>query len=100
MNCTERKLSGLNLWFIIEIMSFYGYIFSAMLFIFIKSMSSTICLYSLVNECDDDHKKPAKNSSFKFDFISFYRKDIDWLAFVFILCSVNIALMVLEETAF
>ena len=33
MNSKDYKLSGLNLWFLIEILSFYGYIISAVLFI-------------------------------------------------------------------
>lgn len=32
-NGSEGKLSGLNMWFIIEILSFYGYILSAMYYI-------------------------------------------------------------------
>ena len=34
MNDKSQKLEGINMWFIIEIMSFYGYILSAVIFIF------------------------------------------------------------------
>lgn len=33
--------------------------------------------------------------SYKFDFINYFRKDIDWLAFVMILVSVNLGLMLI-----
>ena len=41
MTCSERKMSNMNLWFIIEIMSFYGYILAAMFFLLERSVRST-----------------------------------------------------------
>jgi len=35
--------------------------------------------------------------AYKFDFIAFYRKDIDWLAFVTILLNVNICLILIDK---
>ena len=86
-----RKMSGINVWFIIEILSFYGYIISAMVFILEHSIMSTL---GFLNKTD------AVKDRFKDDFLAFHRKDCDWLAFVTILMGVNISLMVLNETAF
>jgi len=38
----DRRLKGINLWFIIEILSFYGYILSAIAFIFENSFKSSL----------------------------------------------------------
>ena len=35
MNSKQHKMVGLNMWFIIEIMSFYGYILAGVIYIFI-----------------------------------------------------------------
>ena len=90
MNSTEKKLSGLNLWFIIEILSFYGYILSAMLFMLehtVKSSFGWINKQSLYN-------KKAK----EFDFLAYYKKDCDWYAFITILLTVNSVLMWMDVT--
>jgi hypothetical protein len=75
----EVKLTGINCWVFIEIMSFYGYILSAWAFIFETSIKSSLgwSKHRDDNECEKDR--------YKEDFIKFYRKDIDWLAFVTIL---------------
>jgi hypothetical protein len=88
MNCTEGKLSGLNLWFIIEIMSFYGYILSAMFFILEHSLKST---FGTIN-------KTAIADVYKYDFLSYFRLDCDWYAFITILTTVNLGLMGIEAT--
>jgi len=38
----EKKLTGINVWFIIEILSFYGYILSAIIFIILKMFESSL----------------------------------------------------------
>lgn len=75
----EVKLTGINCWFFIEIMSFYGYILSAWAFIFETQIKSSLgwSKHRDNNECE--------KIRYKEDFIKFYRKDIDWLAFVTIL---------------
>ena len=35
---------------------------------------------------------------YKYDFINYHRKDLDWLAFVTILCTVNVALVIMDHT--
>ncbi len=76
---TEVKLTGINCWFFIEIMSFYGYILSAWAFIFEMQVKSSLGLL------DYRENNDAEKERYKEDFIKFYRKDIDWLAFVTIL---------------
>ena len=88
MNCKTNKLEGLNLWFIIEILSFYGYIMSAIWFIFESRIKSSLGWSNKQNVKD----------RYKYDFINYHRKDLDWLAFVTILCMVNIALVTMEHT--
>jgi hypothetical protein len=34
---------------------------------------------------------------FKFDFLTYHRKDLDWMAFVFILLTVNLGLVAIDE---
>ena len=85
MNSPHYKLSGLNLWFIIEILSFYGYILSAMLFILEYSIKSSLGILA----------KPK--DAYKFDFLAYFRKDCDWLAFVTILQTVNLGIMLLDQ---
>ena len=82
-------MTGLNGWFIIEILSFYGYILSAVIFIFCKSVASSL------GWSKNTHWKVQE--AYKFDFIAFYRKDIDWLAFVTILLLVNICLIGIDK---
>ena len=74
------KLTGINTWFIIEILSFYGYILSAVAFIVENSIKSSL------GWIDKSHMMER----YKSDFINYHRKDLDWLAFVTILLNVNI----------
>ena len=82
-----KRLSGINLWFIIEILSFYGYILSAIAFILENSFKSSLGIL------DKSHIKER----YQCDFIAFHRKDLDWLAFVTILFNVNIVLIFIDE---
>ena len=70
---TDDKMNGINLWFLIEILSFYGYILSAMIFILFNICKSSM---GWLKKADDRHH---------FDFIAYHRKDLDWAAFVQIL---------------
>jgi len=90
MNSGAVKLTGINCWFFIEIMSFYGYILSAWAFIFETSIKSSLGW----SKYRDDNKE--EKDRYKVDFIKFYRKDIDWLAFVTILFQVNICLILVD----
>jgi len=90
MNTKEHKMSGLNLWFIIEILSFYGYIISAMLFILEQSLLSSFNMKI----------KESVKDRYKFDFLSYHIQDCNWLAFVTILLLVNLSLMYLDSTSF
>ena len=82
-----KRLSGINLWFIIEILSFYGYILSAIAFILENSFKSSLGIL------DKSHIKER----YQCDFIAFHRKDLDWLAFVTILFNVNVVLIFIDE---
>ena len=73
MNSITDRVTGVNTWFIIEILSFYGYIFSAVLFILQHSCKSSWGWKNKTDEVADLHK---------YDFVAFYRKDLDWAAFV------------------
>ena len=84
---SETKLTGINTWFVIEILSFYGYIISAIAFIFFHGMKSTFS--SKKQECHKDR--------YKYDFLAYHKKDLDWLAFVSILFNVNIGLFCIDE---
>ena len=86
----ESKLTGINCWFFIEIMSFYGYILSAWAFIFETSIKSS---FGWSKHRDTN----AEKLRYTEDFIKFYRKDIDWLAFVTILFQVNICLICVDN---
>ena len=88
MTSQTNKLTGLNLWFIVEILSFYGYISSAIWFIFECQMKSSLGIYDKSNIKD----------RYKYEFINYHRKDLDWLEFVTILCTVNIALVIMDHT--
>lgn len=84
---TESKLTGINTWFIIEILSFYGYILSAIAFILENQIKSSFGLI------DKSHMQER----YKSDFIDYHSKDLNWLAFVTILFNVNIALICIDE---
>ena len=79
------KLQGMNIWFIIEILSFYGYISSAMFYVMTHQILS---IFGKAKELEE-----RKNH----DFIKYHRKDLDWLAFVWILLTVNIGLILLDS---
>jgi hypothetical protein len=68
----DVKLTGINTWFIIEILSFYGYILSAILFIFQTSLKSSF----------SKEKNASSADKYKSDFVAYHRKDLDWVAFV------------------
>ena len=80
-------MTGINIWFLIEILSFYGYILSAIAFIFFHGLKS-----SFSNKKEECHAE-----RYKFDFLAYHRKDLDWLAFVTILFNVNIGLICIDE---
>lgn len=84
-----NKLTGINAWFIIEILSFYGYILSAIFFI-----GEKMVLSSLGPKWYD---KSGLEDRYKYDFLYYHRKDLDWLAFVCILFLVNICLIAIDE---
>ena len=73
----DKKLNGINVWFVIEIISFYGYILSAMLFILITQIESALGYSAKAKEHMPDR--------YKYDFLQYHEKDLDWMAFVFIL---------------
>lgn len=84
---SESKLTGINTWFVIEILSFYGYILSAIAFIFFHGIKSSLSNKKI--ECHADR--------YKYDFMAYHRKDLDWLAFVSILFNVNIGLICIDD---
>ena len=88
----DRKLIGMNVWFIIEILSFYGYILSAIFFIWLKSLES-----SLDWQNRSHMKMEYKKDRYKYDFLAYHEKDINWMAFVFILTFVNVSLILIDE---
>ena len=85
------KLTGINCWFFIEIMSFYGYILSAWAFILETQIKSSFGWSNYRDETAEEKDR------YKVDFIKFYRKDIDWLAFVTILLQVNMCLILVDH---
>ena len=88
----DAKLKGMNVWFIIEILSFYGYILSAIFFIWLKSLESAM------DWKNRSHMKMEyKKDRYKYDFLAYHEKDINWTAFVFILTFVNITLILIDE---
>lgn len=84
-----KKLTGINSWFIIEILSFYGYIVSAVFFIYEKQIKSS---FGWINK-----RNKRVKEVYRYDFIAYHRKDLDWLAFVSILTLVNIGLICIDE---
>ena len=76
-------LRGYNLWFTIEIVSFYGYILSAILYILERQLRSSLGKLS----------KDAIMDEYEHDFINYHRKDLDWMAFITITLTVNVFLM-------
>lgn len=83
MKTHSTVLRGYNLWFTIEIISFYGYIFSAILYIFENQISSS---YGRLNKC-------GINDEYQHDFINYHRMDLDWMAFLTITLLVNFFIM-------
>ena len=76
-------MSNMNLWFIIEIMSFYGYILAAMFFLLERSIRSAFGWL----------KKSGKTEDYyKFDILAYFKLDTDWYAFITILLLVNMGL--------
>ena len=73
MQCVNNKLVGANAWFIIEIMSFYGYILAATETILMNSFRSSLGWL-------DKTKRLADR--YRYDFVTFHRDDLDWAAFV------------------
>ena len=88
MNSMKNKLQGLNCWFIIEIMSFYGYILAA---------SYTMLMNSFKSSLGWLDKTKRLRERYRHDFISFHRDDLDWAAFVQILFNVNIVLILFDS---
>lgn len=84
---SDSKLTGINTWFVIEILSFYGYILSAIAFIFTHSLMNNI--KPKYYDCHVDR--------YKSDFVAYHRKDLDWLAFVSILFNVNVGLIMIDK---
>ena len=80
-------MSGINVWFVIEIFSFYGYILAAILFIAENMIASSL---GLINK--NDYKE-----RYKYDFLSYHRDDLHWFAFVVILFIVNLSLILLDK---
>jgi len=74
MNSLNDRVSGINTWFIIEILSFYGYILSAIIFILTHSVKSSCGTLKI--------RKDEDNPLYKYDFVSYMRKDLDWAAFI------------------
>jgi hypothetical protein len=83
----EDKLTGINTWFVIEILSFYGYILSSIAFILENSIKSSL------GWLDKSHLADR----YKSDFIAYHRLDLDWLAFVTILLNVNLGLIAIDS---
>ena len=88
----EEKLAGMNIWFVIEILSFYGYILSAIFFIWLKSIQS-----SLDWQNKSHMKMEYKKDRYKYDFLAYHETDINWTAFVFILTFVNVSLLLIDN---
>ena len=79
MHSEVKELKGYNLWFTIEILSFYGYLFSAILFIFEYSISSSLGWID----------KSKHKMAYQYDFIEYHRVSLDWFALIFIVFFIN-----------
>lgn len=79
-------MRGYHLWFTIEIISFYGYILSACLFIFESQILSSLGWLN----------KNAIQDQYEHDFLNYHNRDLDWFALVVILSMVNIIIMFLN----
>ena len=75
------------MWFVIEIFSFYGYILAAIIYIAENMIASSLGLID-----KSDHKE-----RYKYDFLSYHRDDLHWFAFVVILFTVNISLVLMDN---
>jgi hypothetical protein len=71
----------------IEILSFYGYILAAMLFILENQIKSSLGWLN----------KDYLRDRYKTDFIIYHRREINWYAFILILFSVNLGLIYIEQ---
>ena len=78
MNSKTDRVSGINTWFIIEILSFYGYLLSAVIFIFTHSCKS---IFGGKKPPDPEYEDDIE-PMYKYDFVAYNRKDLDWAAFV------------------
>lgn len=68
-------LQGYNLWFTIEILTFYGYMVGSIIYIFERAIRSNFGLLS----------KASVKDCYKFDFMLYHNKPMYWTAFIFIL---------------
>jgi len=84
-------MSHLNMWFIIEIMSFYGYIMAAMFFLFERSFRSTFGWLK---------KSEQTKDVYQYDILAYFKRDTDWYAFITILMLVNLGLQMMDTTVF
>ena len=75
MHSNAILLEGYNLWFTIEIISFYSYIFSAILFIVERTMLSSLGLSN----------KKQVSDLYMYDFLNYHVKEATWFAFVHLL---------------
>ena len=73
MNSRKYKLVGINMWFMIEILSFYGYILSAAVYMLSNSFASSFGWLD---------KSGRLKERYQYDFIAFHRADLNWAAFV------------------
>lgn len=78
---------GYDLWFTIEIVSFYGYILSGSIFIFENQVLSMLGWLN----------KTAIKDQIEYDFLTYHTKDLDWFAFIIILSGVNITIMYMNS---
>ena len=78
MNSTRARLSGINAWFIIEILSFYGYILAASIYILTRSCRSSW-------GCKRKESYTEEDPLYKHDFVAYNKKSLDWHGFVQIL---------------
>ena len=70
-------LEGYNLWFTIEIISFYSYIGAAILFIFESTVTSNLGI------------KEKDQHAYKHDFITYYNDELNWMSIIFMMFMCN-----------
>ena len=80
----QQKITGLNMWYIIEVLTFYMYLLSAMGF---------IAKTQILRSCG---KQQQYDDRYKYGFLRFHQIQLKWLSLLMILVMVSLSIMIID----